>query len=195
MPHIKRYSNRKLYDTEARRYVSLESLAGLIRGGADVRVTDHETGEDLTAVILTQIILEQERKRAGFLPHAVLTGLIRAGGDTVSALRHGLTAPLDLLRQVDEEIERRVQRLVSVGDLAEEEGPRLRDILSTRGGWSRPEDSDHAGVVERALTARDVATCADLRALADQLDALLAALNVPGTSEKCQARGNAAPSN
>ncbi|OIO94833.1 MAG: hypothetical protein AUK03_06165 [Anaerolineae bacterium CG2_30_64_16] len=185
MPLIKRYSNRKLYDTDGRHYVSLDSIAALIREGEDVRVVDHETGEDLTTVILTQIIVEQERKRAGFLPRAVLTGLIRAGGDTVSVLRHGLTAPLDLLRQVDEEIERRVQQLVGAGELAAEEGVRLRDKLLARGGGSRAEDSVDARLVGRALTARDVATRSDLRALFDRLDALLVALDdLDRTSER-----------
>ena len=51
---IKRYPNRKLYDTEAKRYITLDGIAELIRQGAEVRVIDHTTDEDLTAVTLTQ---------------------------------------------------------------------------------------------------------------------------------------------
>ena len=87
MPVIKRYPNRKLYDTEAKQYITLDGIAGLIREGQEVSVIDHATGEDLTAVTLTQIIFEQEKKRKGFLPQTVLTGLIQAGGDTMSTLR------------------------------------------------------------------------------------------------------------
>ena len=80
MPVIKRYPNRKLYDTEAKGYITLEQIGELIRDGQDIQVVDHATGEDLTALTLTQVILEQERKRSGSLPQTVLTGLIQAGG-------------------------------------------------------------------------------------------------------------------
>ena len=129
MPVIKRYPNRKLYDTEAKRYITLDGIADLIRQGDEVVVVDHTTEEDLTAVTLTQIIFEQEKKRGGFLPKSVLTGLVQAGGDTLNTLRRSLTVPLDLLHQVDNEIERRLQVLISKGELAREEGLNLRDKL------------------------------------------------------------------
>jgi len=77
---IKRYPNRKLYSTHSRGYVRLESVADLIRQGHEIQVIDHASGEDLTAVILSQIILEQEKKQAGSAPRAVLAGLVQAGG-------------------------------------------------------------------------------------------------------------------
>jgi polyhydroxyalkanoate synthesis repressor PhaR len=94
MPVIKRYPNRKLYDTEAKRYITLDGIAELIRNGAEVQVVDHTTDEDLTAVTLTQIIFEQEKRNSGFLPKSVLTGLVRAGGDTLNTLRRNLKSPL-----------------------------------------------------------------------------------------------------
>src|SRR5512135_361111 len=72
MPLIKRYANRKLYDTEAKRYVTLEDLAGFVRQGEDVRVVDHATGEDLTSQTLFQIIFEEEKKIGGLLPQVFL---------------------------------------------------------------------------------------------------------------------------
>ena len=95
MPVIKRYPNRKLYNTEAKKYVTLAQIAHLIRDGQDVQVVDHSTGEDLTALTLTQVILEQERRQSGFLPQTVLTGLIQAGGDRLSNLRRALASPLE----------------------------------------------------------------------------------------------------
>lgn len=83
MPVIKRYPNRKLYDTEAKTYVTLDEITEMIRAGRDVHVIDHETGDDLTTLTLSQIILEQEKKTAGFLPRSLLTSLIRTGGDTL----------------------------------------------------------------------------------------------------------------
>ncbi len=140
MPVIKRYPNRKLYDTEAKRYITLDGIAALIRDGREVTIIDHKTDEDLTAVTLTQIIFEQEKKQGGFLPKSVLTGLVRTGGDTLNTLRRGLSAPLELVKQVDSEIERRLQELISKGELAKEEGIRLRGKLLSFSGQQEQED-------------------------------------------------------
>jgi polyhydroxyalkanoate synthesis repressor PhaR len=90
MPLIKRYPNRKLYDTESKRYVTLDDIAAMIRMGNDIQVSDHESGEDVTTLTLTQIILEQEKKSAGYLPHSLLTNLIRSGGSTLDQWRKSL---------------------------------------------------------------------------------------------------------
>jgi polyhydroxyalkanoate synthesis repressor PhaR len=90
MPIIKRYPNRKLYDTEAKRYVTLEAITQMIHDGQEVQVVDHETGEDLTNLTLSQIIFEQEKKGSGLLPRALLTNLVRAGGDTLDQVRRAL---------------------------------------------------------------------------------------------------------
>ena len=83
MPQIKRYPNRKLYNLASKRYVTLDDITEMIRAGEDVHVIDHETGDDLTTLTLTQVILEQEKKTTGFLPRSLLTSLIRTGGDTL----------------------------------------------------------------------------------------------------------------
>ncbi|MBU0491638.1 MAG: pesticidal protein Cry15Aa [Chloroflexi bacterium] len=167
MPIIKRYPNRKLYDTERKQYITLEEIAGLIRRGEEIQVVDHATGEDLTSLTLTQIIMEQEKKRSGFLPQAVLTGLIQSGGDTLGALRHTLAAPLDLLRQVDDEIERRIRNLINRGELAEEEGIRLRDKLLAP-SRRQPSEQD----LERVLSERGVPTQNDFQQMVKQLEVL-----------------------
>jgi polyhydroxyalkanoate synthesis repressor PhaR len=76
---IKRYSNRKLYDTQASRYVTLEELEELIRAGKEISVVDVSTGEDLTSVTLAQIILENERNHRAALPAAFLHQLVKHG--------------------------------------------------------------------------------------------------------------------
>ncbi len=173
---IKRYPNRKLYDTEAKQYITLAGIAGLIRQGAEVQVVDHATDEDLTALVLTQIIAEQEKKRRGFLPQSVLAGLIRAGGDTLGALRRSLALPLDLLRLIDEEIERRVQALVSRGELAGDEGRRWREMLLARGHRSPDAPWPSGPDLERLLIERGIPTRDDLQQVVEQLEALEAKL-------------------
>jgi polyhydroxyalkanoate synthesis repressor PhaR len=80
---VKKYSNRRLYDTEASRYVTLEELADKVRRGADVRVVDAKTNEDLTQGTLTQIILES-RGAGRLLPVPLLNQLIRMGDDALA---------------------------------------------------------------------------------------------------------------
>jgi len=177
MPVIKRYPNRKLYDTEAKGYITLEQIGELIRDGQEIQVVDHATGEDLTALTLTQVILEQERKRSGFLPQTVLTGLIQAGGERLSTLRRALASPLELAHHVDEEIERRLQSLVSRGELAAEESRRLRDKLLGQGYRPTEIRPPSEQALERALNKRGVPTQDDLQQILDQLEALAASLD------------------
>jgi len=65
---IKKYGNRRLYDTAGSRYVNLDDLAALVRAGKEVRVVDAKTGRDLTRVILTQIITEDAKDKPTGLP-------------------------------------------------------------------------------------------------------------------------------
>jgi polyhydroxyalkanoate synthesis repressor PhaR len=76
---IKRYSNRKLYDTQESRYVTLDEIEEMIRAGKEIQVVDAGSGEDLTSVTLTQIILESERNHRATLPSAFLHQLIKYG--------------------------------------------------------------------------------------------------------------------
>src|SRR5258708_38267500 len=95
---IKRYSNRKLYDTQESRYVTLEELEELIRAGREISVGDVATGEDLTSVTLAQIILENERNHRATLPTGFLHQLIKHGEALEhfgqKALRSNLEVPM-----------------------------------------------------------------------------------------------------
>ena len=167
---IKRYSNRKLYNTDTKRYITLGGVAALIRAGEEVKVIDNETKEDLTAITLTQIISEQEKKQAGFLPRSVLTSLVQAGGNPLGTLRKSLAMPLDMLRQVDEEIDRRIQLLAIRGEIAEEEAGRLRDNLIAFG--RQPSGDVDEAHLESILVKRGVPTKDDLHVLVDKLNSL-----------------------
>jgi polyhydroxyalkanoate synthesis repressor PhaR len=177
VPLIKRYPNRKLYDTEAKQYITLDGIARLIRQGEEVSVVDHATGEDLTALTLTQVILEQEKRRGGFLPQTVLAGLIQAGGERMSTLRGALASPLELARHVDEEIERRVQSLISRGELAADDGMRLRDKLVRHEDRASGPGSLSDEDLQRLLDERRVPTQDDLQQVFAQLEALAAKLD------------------
>lgn len=78
---IKRYANRKLYDTEHSRYVTLDQISEMIRNGDDVKIVDNKTKEDLTTVTLAQIIFEEEKKQRSFLPLNAMRNIIQNGGE------------------------------------------------------------------------------------------------------------------
>src|SRR3990172_4894600 len=80
---IKRYTNRKLYDTVESRYVTLEEIAEMVKQGTEVKIVDNRTKEDLTSITLAQIIFEEE-KRQGQMPLGVLKRIIQGGGAAVS---------------------------------------------------------------------------------------------------------------
>jgi polyhydroxyalkanoate synthesis repressor PhaR len=174
---VKRYPNRKLYNTSAKRYITLEGVAQLIRDGEEVQIVDHATGEDLTALTLTQIIFEQEKKESGFLPRSVLTGLVQSGGQTLSSLRRTLASPLNLRLHVDIEIERRLQTLVASGQLTEEESSMMREkLLSTSAGTQDtrlPSEEE----LEQLLIERGIPTKNDIQELSALLDDLFAKLD------------------
>jgi len=91
---IKRYENRKMYDTENRKYISLEEIANLIREGVDVRVIDNATEKDITTQTLTQVILEEGKKGRNPFSTEILHGVIRWGNhvldDGIKQVRQGL---------------------------------------------------------------------------------------------------------
>jgi len=96
---IKKYSNRRLYDTEASRYITLEELADRIQAGSDVRVIDAASGDDLTQATLTQIIIES-RGAAKLLPVPLLTQMIRLREEALAEfLGRYMTGALELYLQ------------------------------------------------------------------------------------------------
>lgn len=82
--HFKKYANRRLYDTEKSAYVTLDDVMQVIRLGRNVEVADAKTGEDVTAFTLTQIILEESRKKNSLLPVPLLHLIIRYGENILS---------------------------------------------------------------------------------------------------------------
>ena len=80
---IKRYANRKLYDTQRSRYVTLDQIAEMIRSGEDIKIVDNNSKEDLTSVTLAQIIFEEEKKQKSFLPLSAMRNIIQSGGEAI----------------------------------------------------------------------------------------------------------------
>ena len=141
---IKRYSNRKLYDTETRSYITLDGLASLVAEGEEIRVVDNDTKEDLTSVILSQLVLERERSQR-FVPSAVFSQLLR-GSENLSRSLSKVTRPLAALplpQFLEQEIEKTVKFWSEVGQNSEEETLHLiENLIEKRRKHNRNESSE-----------------------------------------------------
>jgi len=106
---IRKYSDRRLYDTSSSRYVKLDDIAGMVRDGIDVRVVDDRTGKDITHLIFTQIIVENAREREIALPLQLLTQLVRASDKaTHDFLTWYLDSTLNLYKKAQETVQTRI---------------------------------------------------------------------------------------
>jgi polyhydroxyalkanoate synthesis repressor PhaR len=152
MPYvIKRYANRKLYDTRTKRYLTLDEVAVLVRAGEDVRVEDADSGSDLTGQILAKVLAENHRKGGSFLlPPKILVDLIQHPSETVmDAVRTSVSAGQRTVEQVSGEVGRlidsvtgRADRARKVGDgtdLARSLDERLRAAVKALGLPTREE--------------------------------------------------------
>ncbi len=83
---IKKYANRRLYNTESSSYITLDNLSQMVREGRDFRVVDAKTDEDITHTVLTQIIMEEEGRGKNMLPAGFLRQLISLYGDSMQAM-------------------------------------------------------------------------------------------------------------
>src|ERR671936_2392099 len=125
---IKKYSNRKLYDTQTRRYITLDDIAQLVRGGGEITVVNRDTGEDLTPAILSQIVAREERRGI----NGDGEGIQERGQALLDYLRRTINVPAEL---VPGEVERRVGDIETLVDGALERAlkrlnmPTRRDFL------------------------------------------------------------------
>lgn len=111
---IKKYGNRRLYDTTGSRYVNLDDLAAMVRAGKDVRVVDAKTGRDLTRVVLTQIITEDAKGKPTGLPLELLRQLIVASDEVRQEfLMWYLKSAFDTYEKLQDAVQNRLSEVQS----------------------------------------------------------------------------------
>jgi polyhydroxyalkanoate synthesis repressor PhaR len=111
---VKKYGNRRLYDTAASRYINLDDIAALIREGKDVKVVDAKTGQDLTRVILTQIITEDAKDKPTGLPLELLRQLIVASDEVRQEfIMWYLKSAFDTYQKVQDAVQNRLGEVQS----------------------------------------------------------------------------------
>jgi polyhydroxyalkanoate synthesis repressor PhaR len=134
---IKKYANRRLYNTETSTYVTLEDLAAMVRSDRDFVVYDAKTGEDLTHSVLTQIIVEQEGRSGGqtLLPIPFLRQLIRFYDDSIARMVPSyLQMSLEMLAKEQERFRAQLSNMMGQNPLARPRSMPCR---------SRPEELGH----------------------------------------------------
>jgi polyhydroxyalkanoate synthesis repressor PhaR len=176
---IKRYANRKLYNTETSRYITLRGIAELIEADEDVRVIDNETGEDITSVTLSQILVGSERESRS-VPKTLLSDLIQRGGDVLyGALRRGVDDASGGL----EELQKNVRRLIHRSDA---DGQRLSDWIA----FATPDfDRVIQNAVERVFKLLDLPRRGDIDALNQSLQRVAEAVARLESSRRSGAAG------
>lgn len=166
---IKKYPNRKFYDTQDKRYVGLSGIASLVRSGQDIQVVDNQTGDDLTAVVLSEI-LRQQARRDGFLPLGLLTALVRRGSASLEHLRDSFRGSLEAVRLLEDELHERIDSLAERGEIGLGEAQEFREEL-----LARARDRESAvqerilREIEGSLDRLDLPSQQDLERLSRQL--------------------------
>ena len=188
---IKRYANRKLYDTEHSRYVTLDQISEMIRNGDDVKIVDNKTKEDLTTVTLAQIIFEEEKKQRSFLPLGAMRNIIQSGGEWFAEAQRRVQSILPLKKKEDgtdadpvpavaaedtsepgDEAAQQKKRLAALREWVEHSKSRLDD-------WQKQVDSKVRGALENVQQAINPwsAVNKDVKQLADRIAELEAKLH------------------
>src|SRR2546430_17185478 len=98
---IKKYANRKLYDTRSSQYVTLDGIADLVRAGHDIRVVDRDSGNDITQVVLSQIVLTEEKRGPQRLVDAGADAIHERGQALFAYVRKSLNLPATLVSEVE----------------------------------------------------------------------------------------------
>lgn len=169
---IKRYPNRKLYDTESSTYVTLDDIATMVKAGRELTIIDHKTGNDITNVTLAQIVFEEGKRKKSVLPVTTLRDLIQQRGEQVRGFvdRFVHDNPLSHAR---EEAEEKVQTLIRRGESARDESGRFfRDLL---GSYTRNIEELQNKLEDRIHEVGDrvaslPSALSDIKAVADQLE-------------------------
>jgi polyhydroxyalkanoate synthesis repressor PhaR len=169
---IKRYRNRKLYNTQSKRYVTLEEIEELIKQHEEIKVIDNDSENDITATTLSQIIFGLEKNLTGVLPINLLISLVQSGGKRMDEVRQNIFNSMNLVRHFDLEIERRVNILITSGELSQEAGTQLLQKLLTVGSKQEDVIENIEGKFIELLREQQIPTKVDFQTLSKRIDTL-----------------------
>jgi polyhydroxyalkanoate synthesis repressor PhaR len=169
---IKRYRNRKLYNTNSKRYIRLDEIEELIRQQEEIKVIDNDSENDITATTLSQIIFDSEKNQTGVLPINLLISLVQSGGKRMDEIRRNIFNSMNLVHHFDVEIERRVNLLTTNGELSQEEGAQLLKKLIGVGSTQEDSLGNVEGRFIEILRERQIPTKHDFQSVINRIDTL-----------------------
>ncbi len=167
---IKKYANRRLYDTESSTYITLERLAEMVRQKREFQVLDAKSGDDITRTVLTQIIMDEESRGSTMLPVNFLRQLIGMYGDQMqSVVPQYLEASLDALHRNQAQLRETMAGAFAANPFAEM-ARRNMELFTAAAGQPTPAPGEKAAPDDNK--AELAALKAQLAALQKQLDRL-----------------------
>ncbi len=169
---IKRYRNRKLYNTQSKRYITLEEIEEIIKQQQEIKVIDNDSGNDITATTLSQIIFELEKNQTGVLPVTLLFSLVQSGGKRIDEIRRNIFTSLNFEHHFDVEIERRISYLIQNGLVSEDEGHQFLEQMLAVGFKPEKFAENVEEKISEFLMDRDIPTRNDFITLINRIDIL-----------------------
>jgi polyhydroxyalkanoate synthesis repressor PhaR len=169
---IKRYRNRKLYNTNSKKYIRIDEIEELIRQQEEIKVIDNDSENDITAATLSQIIFDSEKNHTGVLPINLLISLVQSGGKRMDEIRRNIFNSMNLVHHFDVEIERRVNLLTTNGEIGHEEGAQLIKKLIGVGNTQEDSLGNVEGRFIEILRERQIPTKHDFQSLINRIDTL-----------------------
>ena len=160
---IKRYSNRKMYNTESKAYVTLDEISYLVQTGGEIQVIDHLTGADITAATMSQVLARQEKKMGGRIPQVMLERLVQLSGLTLFSMRESMKAFLDPVAYMSSDITRRLDLLLQKNQIDASLYEEFKKLLL---------DPDLDPVLIRNEEDEPAASIEEVKALLNQIDDL-----------------------
>lgn len=171
---IKKYQNRKLYDTKNSCYITLEDIAKMVKLGEEVRVVDNKTKGDVTSIILTQILVDQEKSTKSILPLTMLRDIIQKGeGSLFDFIQRYVLLGVNSTQEKMAEAERYIDRLVDRGDLSKTEAKAL--LKEVENAPETNQDDFDSFVANRVTDA--VRSASSLSTIQTKMDTIINRLN------------------
>ncbi len=172
MHKIKKYANRKMYDTTGKRYISMTQLAELIKSGEEVMIVDNRTDEDLTTAIVSQLIGREKKGKDKIVSSKVLMQLLRKGGGTLTDYAKKYASLWqNAFTMAEDEIDRVVNLLVKDKELSKSEGSRLkREIIGYSDGLKKWVSDNVDRRINEVFSVMNLATKDELNGLASRID-------------------------
>jgi polyhydroxyalkanoate synthesis repressor PhaR len=169
---IKRYPNRKLYDTESSTYVTLDDIAKMVKSGRELKIIDHKTGNDITDVTLAQIVFEEGKRKKNTLPLSTLKDLIQQRGGQVREFVDRIVHE-NPFTHAKEEAEEKLQHILRKSESARDDSSKFFRELVT--GYTRSIEDVQKKFDERIREVGDrlaslPSALGDLRAFIDRLE-------------------------